>query len=79
MQHVLESPKTADQTAGEISDLLNGYGITSCDVLPAHDRVVVHLPLAEAERFLMESRAVRGASSRAEYPKTPNWDIDEFY
>ena len=82
MPHALQETKSSDQAACEIQEILKSYGIATCDVLPGHDRIVVHLPLGEAQRFIDESAAVRGASSRAAYPTDPwtsSWDRTDLH
>lgn len=63
MAHVMD-PKTAELGANELRSVLRDYGVDSCDILPAQDRVVIHLPLDDVFRFMVEAKATRASSTR---------------
>lgn len=69
MAHVTEHQEAAT-AAADVSAFIQSYGV-ECEVLPAGDRVVVHLPLSEAQGLLMAAR-MRGQLTRPP-AREPQW------
>lgn len=76
MEHISDHSRDAEHVASEVRDLFAGFGVSS-DILPAHDRVVIHLPLSDARALVDEAKAVRGCSSRAEWPHAPRLQFED--
>jgi len=52
MEHTIDR-EAASKAAIGVRAFMASYGITDCEILPAGDRVVIHLPTAEATDLVM--------------------------
>ena len=66
MEHISDSEMANDAAAG-VRAVMQSYGV-ECEVLPAGDRVVLHIPLSGA-RDLVTAARMRGQNIRIPNPK----------
>lgn len=76
MQHESDNQE-ATSLAAEVRSFVTSFG-AECEVLPAHDRVVVHLPLCEARNLLLAAR-MRGHRIQREDPVLMPSEVPDDY
>lgn len=75
MAHINEHP-AADTAATKVRAFMASFGVDS-EVLPAGDRVVIHLPIHEVSNLMAAAR-LRGMEIRTEIPgQLSLWDEPE--